>query len=71
MINENKAIVPKLIRIKEVAKLTTFSKTNIYLLARQGLFPKPTKLGLNSSVWVESEVIDWINHKLENNRVGA
>jgi len=54
----------KLLRIKAVATLTTYSKQHIYTLVRNGHFPKPRKLGANTSVWLESDVLQWINDKL-------
>lgn len=54
----------KLIRISEVSKLTTISKSHIHTLARQGKFPKARKLTENSSVWLESEVLDWMYKRL-------
>lgn len=55
---------PKLLKFREVAELTKQSVTNVYTLARKGEFPKPRKLTANSTVWLESEVIDWINRRL-------
>lgn len=54
----------KLIRINEVAALTTYSKQHIYTLARNGHFPKARKLGANTSVWLEHEVLAWISARL-------
>jgi prophage regulatory protein len=54
----------KLIKIGEVSNLTTISKSHLYTLARQGKFPKARKLTENSSVWLESEVIDWMQKRL-------
>lgn len=54
----------KLIKIGEVSELTTISKSHIYTLARQGKFPKARKLTENSSVWLESEVIEWMQKRL-------
>lgn len=55
---------PELIRIDKVSELTTISKSHIHTLARQGKFPKSHKLGANTSVWLKSDVIQWINDKL-------
>ena len=55
---------PELIRIGEVSELTTISKSHIPTLARQGKFPKSRKLGANTSVWLKSEVIQWIKDRL-------
>ncbi len=54
----------KLIRISEVSSLTTISKSHVYKLAREGHFPKPRKISTHSSVWLESEVIAWMEEKL-------
>lgn len=55
----------KLLRIGEVASLTTFSKPHIYTLIRQGKFPKPVKLSANTSVWLESEVNAWLEARIQ------
>lgn len=54
----------KLIRIAEVSNLTTISKSHTYTLARQGKFPKPRKISENTSVWLESEILNWMEDKL-------
>lgn len=54
----------KLIRIKNVINLTGLSRSHIYFLAKKKEFPSPVKLGQNSSAWVESEVIEWIEEKV-------
>ncbi|NPA72238.1 MAG: AlpA family phage regulatory protein [Gammaproteobacteria bacterium] len=54
----------RLIRINDVVNLTAISKAHIYTLARQGKFPKARKQGVNTSVWLESEVLDWIYERL-------
>ncbi|MEA1990243.1 MAG: AlpA family phage regulatory protein [Pseudomonadota bacterium] len=59
----------KLIRIGEVSNLTTISKSHIYTLARQGKFPKPRKISVNTSVWLESEILQWMEEQLGLNSV--
>lgn len=59
----------KLIRIGEVSNLTTISKSHIYTLARQGKFPKPRKISVNTSVWLESEILQWMEQQLGLNFV--
>lgn len=54
----------ELIRIDKVSELTTISKSHIYTLCRNNKFPKPRKLGANTSVWLKADVIQWINDKL-------
>ena len=59
--------VKKLIRIKAVLDLTGLSKSYIYQLAGEGLFPKSVQLvpGGSSVSWVESEVLDWIDSRIQ------
>ena len=45
-----------ILRLPEVAKRTGLSRPTIYKRARAGTFPKPIKLGPNSTGWLESEI---------------
>lgn len=59
----------RLIRVREVMKLTGISRAYIYVLAQKGEFPAPVKLSERSSAWVEEEVRDWIENRIkERNR---
>ena len=57
----------RLIRIREVIQLTGISKSYIYQLVNQGIFPKSIQLipGGSSVAWVESEILDWIDERIE------
>lgn len=59
--------IKRLIRIKQVVNLTGLSKSYVYQLAKERLFPKPVKLveGGTASAWVLSEVTEWINSKIQ------
>jgi prophage regulatory protein len=60
----------RLIRIKEVMKLTGISRAYVYVLAHKGEFPAPVKLTERSSAWVEEEVKQWIESRIqERNKV--
>jgi prophage regulatory protein len=50
----------RLIRLKEVLRLTGLSRSTIYNRMGKGHFPKPVKLGERMVAWVESEIEDWI-----------
>jgi len=58
-----------LLRIGEVSKRTTISKPHIYTLIRQGNFPKPIKLTVNTSVWLESDIDAWIDSRINEQGV--
>ena len=55
----------KLIKLQTVISLTCLSRSHVYALAQQNNFPKPIKLSERSSAWVESEVLDWIESKIQ------
>lgn len=50
----------KILKIDEVVELTKLSKSTIYLMARQGQFPAPMKLGKRSSGFFEHEIEAWM-----------
>ena len=58
----------RLIRIKAVVTLTGLSKSYIYELRNKGLFPKSIQLvaGGSSVAWVEQEVLDWIESRIQD-----
>ena len=57
----------RLIRIREVIRLTGISKSYIYQLCSQNQFPKSVQLipGGSSVAWVESEVNSWIEKRIQ------
>ncbi|MFZ5295142.1 helix-turn-helix transcriptional regulator [Enterobacter bugandensis] len=59
---------PSLIRFHEVQKRTGYSKAWLYRLMSQGKFPSSIKIGSRSIAFVESEVDDWINQRIEDSR---
>ena len=50
----------QLLRISDVSKLTTLSKSCIQLWVAQGRFPKPLTISATVKVWRLSQVKDWI-----------
>lgn len=49
----------QLLRINEVSKLTTLSKSSINLWVAQNRFPRPISLSTTVKVWKLSDVRDW------------
>ena len=53
----------------EVSILTgNKSRTTIWRWCRDGLFPKPHKIGPNSSAWLSSEITEWKEKVAKNQR---
>lgn len=56
------------IRLSEVQRRTGYSKAWIYRLMSQNRFPSSIKIGTRAIAFVESEVDDWINSRIEESR---
>jgi prophage regulatory protein len=50
----------KLIKRKDVERLTTLSRSTIYDKMSKGTFPRPVKLGERAVAWRESDVVAWL-----------
>jgi prophage regulatory protein len=55
----------RLIRLKEVMRLTALSRSTIYSRMNEGQFPKPVSLGERAVAWVECEIEDWIEDLIQ------
>ena len=51
----------QLLRLPEVKAVTGLNRNQIYTL--EG-FPRPVKISIRSSAWVQSEVQDWIQNRI-------
>ncbi|WP_204353376.1 helix-turn-helix transcriptional regulator [Tritonibacter mobilis] len=49
----------KLIDVKEVCRVVSLSRSQIYALMREGAFPAPVKVG-RASRWRVAEIDKWI-----------
>ncbi len=58
----------KLLRLRDVIKMTSLSRTTIYNNMAKGEFPKNIHLGPKISVWIEREIQEWINSQILLNR---
>lgn len=57
-----------LIRLSEVQRRTGYSKARLYRLMSQGKFPSSIKIGSRAIAFVENEIDDWINQRIEESR---
>jgi prophage regulatory protein len=58
----------KLIKLPQVMQITTLSRATVYRLIAKGEFPKQIKLSERASAWIEHEVHEWLDNRI-NNRV--
>ena len=49
-----------LMRRYEVLQVCGFSKSTMYNLIEQGLFPEPVRIAPRSVRWRKSDVVDWL-----------
>lgn len=53
------------LRLKDVMRLTTLSRSALYRLISRSEFPSQVKLSENSVAWVSSEVLGWMTERAE------
>lgn len=59
------ATLHQFLRIGDVSRLTTLSKSYIYRLQAEGLFPKSFQIAPKVSVWTEASIRDWQDQRLK------
>lgn len=55
-------------RLPEVIARTGLSRSTIYDLIRKGKFPSQISLGPCAVGWVEDELVDWIEARIDESR---
>ncbi len=56
----------KIIKLPEVMEITTLSRASIYRLIADGDFPKQVKLSTRACAWVEQDVLNWLNERINS-----
>jgi prophage regulatory protein len=57
-----------ILRLPAVKARTGLSRSSIYLRISEGYFPKPISLGARAVGWLESDIEDWLNQRIEASR---
>ena len=57
-----------LLRLQQVMDRTGLGRSSIYAMVSKEEFPKPIKIGLRSSAWLENEIRDWVRDKILESR---
>ena len=60
----------KIIRLPEVMGRTGMGRTSIYAWIAQGTFPRQISLGHRATGWLESEIDEWIDQRIQVSRGG-
>lgn len=52
------------IKLKTVKARTGLSKSTIYLMMKEGRFPRRIEISKRAVAWVEEEIEQWMNSKI-------
>lgn len=55
----------RIIRIQDVIKTTGLGRSTLYKKIAAGEFPKPIPLGERAVGWIEEEVLEWIEVRIQ------
>ena len=61
----------RLLRRRDVERITSISRASIYRLMRDGRFPEPLKVGPRAVRWRESEINSWLEGRPRSRGDGA
>jgi len=64
-------VTPRILRLPSVRERTGLSRSSIYLRISEGRFPKPISLGERAVGWLESEITEWLNRRIEASHHGG
>ena len=53
----------KLLRLSAVKDFTGLSRSGLYVMVKEGTFPRPVKIGLRAVAWRSSDVSKWIDER--------
>ena len=57
-----------ILRLPAVRASTGLSRSTIYLRVAEGSFPQPVSLGGRAVGWLEAEIQDWLQRRIEASR---
>jgi prophage regulatory protein len=60
----------KILRLFNVIDRTGLPRSTIYAYIEQGRFPTPIKIGARNVGWLDGEVSEWIERRVQETRTG-
>lgn len=58
----------RFLRLKEVRARVPLSRSSLYSRIKSGDFPKPINLGARAVAWLESDIDEWINGRIVDDK---
>lgn len=73
VVHQSRPVVPRdrLIRLPDVEAATGCKKSTLYMLLRQGKFPKPIRLSARMVAWSETAVLQWVQDRIAASAEGV
>jgi len=65
MLSKHGEIVMRILSKRQLKELVLYSNSHVARLEKAGKFPKRIQLGPNRVGWVETEVMDWLQQRLD------
>ena len=63
----NESGAPRFLRLSQVIEMTGVGKTFIYTHMEKGNFPRQIQISPRTVVWLEQDIIDWMEKKIQRN----
>ncbi len=61
----------RVLRLPEVIERTGISRSLIYILIKEGKFPKQIHISKRTSGWIESEINEWLEDRIAESRLNT
>ena len=58
-------ITHRFLRLKDVIRVTSLSRSTIYRYVASGIFPKQIEIAPKIVVWIESDIQKWMSEKVQ------
>ena len=69
MLSIKENIVMRILSKRQLKELVLYSPQHIARLEKAGTFPKRVQIGINRVGWVEREVLDWLQERIDRRDV--
>jgi len=56
-------------KLEDVIKMTGLARSSIYFRMKDNEFPQPIKIGKRAIRWTHSDIVKWINGKIDTNNI--
>lgn len=58
----------RFLRLREVQQRVPLARSSIYMKVSRGEFPKPIHISARAVAWLESDIDEWINGRIADDK---